>query len=53
MWWLLAFAQAHPSPHGILSEKYVSSHAVCEFHTISVPSFVAPAKNDTLSIQVQ
>ena len=28
MWWLLAFAQAHPSPHGILSKKYVSTHAL-------------------------
>ena len=53
MWWLLAFARAHPSPHGFLSEKYVSTHAVCESYTISASSFVAPAKNDTLSIQVQ
>ena len=36
-----------------VGEVRLSSHAVCEFHTISVPSFVAPAKNDTLSIQVQ
>ena len=48
--WLLAYAAAHPSPHGFLTEESVPAHAVCESYVGSASRFVAPANdNNTLS----
>jgi len=50
MWWLLALAAAHPSPHDFLSGNDAPAHAVCESYINSL--FVAPANdNNSLSIK--